>query len=332
MFFFASGLGAVEISLSELFSVISKGFGADSELHKPEQYSVFWVIRLPRILLCIMVGAILALSGAALQGLFRNPLADPSIIGISNGGAMMAAIFIVSFGGVLVQIIPLAGDFAMILFTFAGTLVTALFVFRFSMYKGKTDVTTMLLAGIAINALAGAVTGFLTYLADDVQLRDLTFWTLGSLGGANWTKVLLVLLINSVPVIILMRQHKGLNALSLGESQAGHLGIQVNRMKTLIILSVAISVGSAVALCGIIGFVGLVVPHILRTAGGPDNKYVLRASVFGGAFLLLLADTLARTIASPVEIPIGIITAVAGAPVFLSLLAREKMKKSAALC
>lgn len=327
MFIFASGVGAVKMSVSELFSVIGAKMGLGTEAHTSEQYIVFWVIRFPRILLTLMIGAILAVTGAAMQGLFRNPLADPSIIGIAGGGATTAALFIVIFGGVFVQLLPFAGDFIMIFFTFIGAILTAFLVFRFSIYNGQADVTTMLLAGIAINALAGAVTGFLTFLADDAQLRDLTFWTLGSLGGANWTKVILTFTLGIFPVLILLKQHKGLNALSLGEAQAGHVGIDVKRMKTLIIVSVSIAMGLAVALCGIIGFVGLVVPHILRTAAGPDNKYILRASAFGGAFLLLLADTLAQTLAAPVEIPIGIITAIAGAPVFLGLLIRQKMKK-----
>lgn len=333
VFFISSGVGAVEISISELFSVIGAGLGFEvsPDAYAQEQYAVFWVIRLPRILMCLVIGAILAVTGAAMQGLFRNPLADPSIIGIAGGGAMTAALFIVLLGGVLAQLLPLAGDFAMVVFTFIGALVTALLVFRFSVVRGKADVTTMLLAGIAINALAGAVTGFLTFMADDEQLRDLTFWTLGSMGGATWIKFYITLVLGVVPVFLLMRQYKGLNALSLGESQAKHLGISVGRMKTTIILSVAVSMAVAVALCGIIGFVGLVVPHILRTAAGPNNKYILRASAVGGALLLLLADTLARTVAAPVEIPIGIITAIAGAPVFLALLIRQKMKR-AALC
>jgi iron complex transport system permease protein len=328
VFILSSGLGAVKVSVPEMLSVLLKPLGIDIYDHSQEQYLVFWIIRLPRVLMAMAVGASLAITGAAMQGLFRNPLADPSIIGISGGGAMMAALFIVLGGGLLYTIIPLAGEIGLTLFTFAGALLTTLLVFSLSLRKGKSDVATMLLAGIAINALAGAVTGFLTFLADDDQLRDLTFWSLGSLGGASWTKFWLVLLINLVPLSLILFQAKKLNALSLGESEAGHLGIDVNKLKRLIVIATAIAMGTTVAFCGIIGFIGLVVPHILRTAGGANNHFVLWGSLLGGMILLTLSDTLARTVAAPAEIPIGVITALAGAPVFLSLLIKQKLRRA----
>lgn len=324
----STSVGAVTIPFKALFSVIAAGFGLELGEYLPEHYTVFWVIRFPRILMALMVGAVLAVTGAAMQGLFRNPLADPSIIGVAGGGAMMAAIFIVIGGGGLMLALPVAGDVALIIFTFIGALLTTLLVFTISIKKGKSNVATMLLAGIAINALAGAVTGFLTYIANDEQLRDLTFWTMGSLGGANWQKVGLFFLLNAFPVFVLLQQHKGLNALTLGESQANHLGVNVGRLKKYLIICVAIAMASTVAFCGIIGFVGLVVPHILRTAAGPNNRYVLLGSLLGGMVLLTLADTFARTLVTPAEIPIGIITSLAGAPVFLSLLIRNKLKNT----
>lgn len=328
VFLLSAGFGAVKITVSELLSILVKPMGLEILSHSEEQYLVFWIIRFPRILMAMAVGASLAITGAAMQGLFRNPLADPSIIGISGGGAMMAAIFIILGGGVLYTIIPLAGELGLTVFTFLGALLTTLLVFTLSLRKGRSDVATMLLAGIAINALAGAVTGFLTFLANDEQLRDLTFWTLGSLGGANWMKLSITVIINTIPVILILLQSKKLNALTLGESEAGHLGINVNKLKKIIVITTAIAMGTTVAFCGIIGFVGLVVPHILRTAGGANNRYVLIGSLLGGMLLLLLSDTLARTIAAPSEIPIGVVTALAGAPVFLSLLVRQKLKRA----
>jgi iron complex transport system permease protein len=327
VFILSTGFGAVRISVSELISILLKPLGVDVYEHSQEQYLVFWIIRLPRVLMAMVVGASLAITGAAMQGLFRNPLADPSIIGISGGGAMMAALFIVLGGGILYSFIPLAGEVGLTIFTFIGALLTTFLVFTLSLRKGKSDVATMLLAGIAINALAGAVTGFLTFLANDEQLRDLTFWSLGSLGGANWTKLWLTLSINLIPLALILLQAKKLNALSLGESEAGHLGIEVHKLKRLIVVATAIAMGTTVAFCGIIGFIGLVVPHILRTAGGANNQFVLWGSLLGGMVLLTLSDTLARTVASPAEIPIGVITALAGAPVFLSLLVKQKLRQ-----
>lgn len=326
LFFLSSALGAVKIDFSSLISVLVKPLGFEWFSHTKEQYLIFWVIRLPRLVLGLIVGGILALTGAAMQGLFRNPLADPSIIGIAGGGAMMAALFIVLGGGLLFQWLPIAGEVGLTVFTFIGALLTTILVFTLSLNRGKADVATMLLAGIAINALAGAVTGFLTFLANDEQLRDLTFWTLGSLGGATWQKVWITLIINILPIYLLLKQSKKLNALALGEAEAGHIGVKVNALKRTIVICTAISMGTVVAFCGIIGFVGLVVPHILRTLAGANHYYILLGSFLGGMLLLGLSDLLARTLAAPAELPIGIITAVAGAPVFLSLLVRQKMK------
>lgn len=327
VFILSANLGAVKISPTSLLSIILKPIGVEVFHHSEEQYLVFWIIRFPRLIMAILVGASLAVTGAGMQGLFRNPLADPSIIGISGGGAMMAAIFIVLGGSLIFSYLPLFGEFALTAVTFIGALVTTVLVFILSLNKGKSDVSTMLLAGIAINALAGAVTGFLTFLADDEQLRDLTFWTLGSLGGASWSKVGWLFYINLVPILLIVRQTKSLNALALGEQEAKHIGVNVGKLKTTLIISTAIAMGTTVAFCGIIGFVGLVVPHILRSAGGANHRFVLLGSLLGGMLLLTLSDSLARTLAAPSEIPIGVITALAGAPVFLSILIRQKLKR-----
>lgn len=323
--FLSSGLGAVLISVKSTISAFLHPIGIEIWEHTTEEYLVFWHIRFPRVLFALVIGGSLAVTGAAMQGLFRNPLADPSIIGISGGSAMAAALFIV-FGGGLLFSIPFIGEIGLSIFAFLGALLTTALVFLISIKRGNSDVSTMLLAGIAINALAGAVTGFLTFLANDEQLRDLTFWTLGSLGGATWKKLGLVTAIILIPLFQIIRHSKSLNALALGEEEASHLGVNSKKLKRSIVVNTAIIMGTTVAFCGIIGFIGLVVPHILRAAGGANNHFVLLGSLFGGMLLLLCSDTIARSIAAPSEIPLGVITSLAGAPVFLSLLVRKKLK------
>lgn len=281
-------------------------------------------IRLPRVVLGALIGAALAVSGAVMQGLFRNPLADPGIVGVSAGASLGAASFIVLGGSVLAPVVAVLGLFALPLAAFAGGLVTTLLLYRIGTRGGITSVATVLLAGIALGALALAATGLLIYMADDQQLRDLQFWMLGSLAGSNWQKAL-----SCAPVILIMLAFvpflaRGLNGLTLGEAAAAHTGIRVQRLKNLCILMVAGATGASVAVSGGIGFVGIVVPHLLRLTIGPDHRYLLPASALLGACLLLAADTLSRTAVAPAELPIGIITAFAGSPVFLWILLRKR--------
>ncbi|WP_298822046.1 iron ABC transporter permease [uncultured Roseibium sp.] len=290
----------------------------------PRDWIVVMDIRLPRVLLGALVGAALAVSGAVMQGLFRNPLADPGIVGVSAGAGFGAALFIVLGGSVLSPVMTLLGIYALPLAAFAGGLMTTLLLYRIGTRGGVTSVATLLLAGIALGALTGAMTGLLVYVADDQQLRDLQFWGLGSLAGSNWNK-----LASAAPIILAMLVcvpflARGLNALILGEAAAGHIGIRVQRLKNASILMVAGATGASVAVSGGIGFVGIVVPHLLRLTIGPDHRYLLPASAFLGAALLIAADTLARTIVAPAELPIGIITAFAGAPFFLWILLRKR--------
>lgn len=281
-------------------------------------------VRLPRVVLGALVGASLAVSGAVMQGLFRNPLADPGLIGVSAGAGLAAVLIIVLGGTVLAPVTLAMGTFSLPVAAFFGGLAATLVLYKVATRQGRTSVATMLLAGIALAALAGAVTGILVFVADDRQLRDLTFWQLGSLAGATWLKIgavapIMVLAMAATPFLA-----RGLNALALGEATATHLGIPVQQLKYIAIVSVAASVGSSVAVSGGIGFVGIVVPHLLRLAMGPDNRYLLPASALLGASLLLLADAVARTIVAPAELPIGIVTAVAGAPFFLWILLRNR--------
>ncbi len=285
---------------------------------------VLFDIRLPRLVLGVAVGASLAVSGAVMQGLFRNPLADPGLVGV-GAGAGLGAIIAIVLGGLL----PLAlrdamGSYLISLAAFFGGWLSTILLYKVSTRGGQTSVATMLLAGIALGALAGAVSGILVYMADDQQLRDLTFWGLGSLAGSTWTKVLAAVPIIGVAVITSFWLSRGLNGLALGEATAAHLGIDVQAMKSRAILCVAAATGAAVAVSGGIGFIGIVVPHLLRLATGPDHDTLLPNAALLGASLLLGADIISRLIIAPSELPIGIVTAVLGAPVFLWILLRRR--------
>jgi len=280
-------------------------------------------IRLPRTLLGVATGGVLALAGVAMQGLFRNPLADPGLIGVSSGAALGAAIAIV-FGASMGGLPEAFAPYLLSACAFGGGLLVTALVYRLGRHNGQTSVATMLLAGIALTALAGALIGLFTYLADDATLRTLTFWNLGSLNGASYPRLWPLLLVTLLVACWLPRRVDALNALLLGESEARHLGFDVERLKVELILCTALGVGAAVAAAGLIGFIGLVVPHLLRLIVGPDHRVLLPASMFGGAILLLLADLVARLALAPAELPIGIVTALIGAPFFLYLLIRGR--------
>ena len=280
-------------------------------------------IRLPRTLLGLAVGGVLALSGVAMQGLFRNPLADPGLVGVSSGAALGAAIAIVggaAFGG-----LPhVMGPYLLSLCAFLGGLGVTALVYRLGRRNGQTNVAVMLLAGIALTALAGSAVGLFTYLADDATLRTLTFWNLGSLNGASYARLWPLFIVTVGVALWLPRRASALNALLLGESEASHLGIDVEGLKRELVFCTALGVGAAVAAAGMIGFIGLVVPHLVRLLAGPDHRVLLPASVLAGATLLLFADLIARLALAPAELPIGIVTAFLGAPFFLYLLMRGR--------
>lgn len=281
-------------------------------------------IRLPRLALGILVGAALAVSGAVMQGLFRNPLADPGLVGVS-AGAGLGAISAIVLGAALPPVVLAAtGIYLAPVSAFLGGWASTILLYRIATRRGRTSVATMLLAGIALGALSGALSGLLVYTADDAQLRDLTFWGLGSLAGASWAKVaaatpIILLALAATPFLA-----RGLNALALGEAAAGHLGARVQRLKAVAILSVAGAVGAAVAVSGGIGFIGIVVPHLLRLATGPDHRWLLPNAALLGAALLILADMVSRTVVAPAELPIGIVTAAIGGPFFLWILLRRR--------
>lgn len=315
--------GAVAIPLGDVLGALLKSSGLSSAEVDGQFEAILTAIRIPRVIMSAMVGLCLGVSGAMMQGLFRNPLADPALIGISGGAALATATTIVMASRwTWMQAVPesilLPG------MAFSGALITTVIVYWLSNVRGRTDVPTMLLAGIALNALTGAGIGFLVYLASDAQLRDITYWTLGSVAGAGWAKAgsllpfLIAILLGMIPL------GKVLNALMLGEAEARHLGIPIERYKKMVVVLVAMSTGAAVAMCGSIGFVGLVVPHLVRLSIGPDHRFLLPASALGGALLLVAADSIARTIVAPSELPVGIVTAFVGAPFFLWLLIRYR--------
>lgn len=280
-------------------------------------------IRLPRTLLGLAVGSVLALAGVAMQGLFRNPLADPGLVGVSSGAALGAAIAIV--GSTWVGGVPEAfSPYLLSLCAFLGGLGVTALVYRLGRREGQTSVATMLLAGIALTALASSAVGLFTYLADDATLRTLTFWNLGSLNGASYQRLWPLVLVATAVALWLPRRAEALNALLLGESEARHLGFEVEKLKRELVFCTALGVGAAVAAAGLIGFIGLVVPHLVRLLAGPDHRVLLPASLLAGASLLLFADLIARLALAPAELPIGIVTAFIGAPFFLYLLLRGR--------
>ncbi|EKO3428644.1 iron ABC transporter permease [Vibrio fluvialis] len=282
-------------------------------------------IRFPRTLLCMLVGAILALCGTVMQGLFRNPLAEPGIIGVSAGASLGAALAIVLLGNLNVDA-RWMNAITLPLCAFLGGALTTIVVYRLGTNKFGTSVTIMLLAGVAISAVSGAGIGYLNYVADDQMLRDLTLWSMGSFAGANWQSITLCGITLLGLYFYFTRRAMALNALLLGESEARHLGIPIQRLKRALIVLSAVGVGVTVSAAGMIGFVGLVVPHLGRMLVGPDHRNLLPVSALLGALLLTIADMFARVTAAPAELPIGIVTALVGAPFFLYLLFQQKGK------
>ena len=305
----AAGTGAYQIHWWQIPEILwMRGDG----------YEVLLFVRFPRVLLAAIVGASLAISGATLQGIFRNPLADPGLIGVTAGASLGAALWIVLVGSGVFGIwgLPIA--------SFTGGITVTILVYKIAQTAGKVLTTTLLLSGIAFNSIAGAGIGLMTFIADEEQLRSLTFWLLGSFGGATWPLIAANLPLAIVGLILLLPLAQSLNVVTLGEAEAGHLGISMSGLKRRAVFGVALSVGAAVSAAGGIGFVGLIVPHLLRLIGGPDHRFVLPASALSGAILLIFADSLARTMISPMELPIGIITGIFGGPFFLWLLIQYK--------
>jgi iron complex transport system permease protein len=309
------------------FARLPAALGISGDLSHPmkaRDQLVLWSIRIPRIAAAAMVGGLLAAAGAIMQGLFRNPLADPALVGVSSGGAFAAAAAIVftdsRFGdGVRFlqsELLPLAA--------FVGSLATTIILYSIASRGGRTSIAIFLLAGLAIAAIANAGIGLLVFVADDRQLRDITFWLLGSMSGATWAKAATLAPVLGLALVACLSIARGLDVLVLGEAEAFHSGVDVERLKRISIVLVSAMTGVAVSVCGVVGFVGIVVPHLLRLAIGPAHRLLLPASSILGAILMTGADTLSRTIVAPAEMPIGILTAAVGAPFFLAILLRQR--------
>ena len=321
---FGLNSGAVDIPIE---TIIDLGFevfqSSDKDTVSQQVKTILLDIRLPRICLAILIGAILAISGAVMQGLFRNPLAAPSLIGVSSGASVGASVVIV-LAGAWLQSNTALGLSLVAVGAFIGSFLVTVLVYRLSTSALGTSVTTMLLAGIAVSALAGAVSGLLSYYADNEMLRQISIWQMGNLSTANWQRVLVLTVVAILVLSLFPRESKSLNALLLGESEARHLGIDVQQVKRKLILLTTLGIGTAVAIGGMSGFVGVIVPHIVRLLIGPDHRWLLPVSALAGGVLLLLADTIARIIIARTELPTGILTAILGAPFFIMLLVQQR--------
>lgn len=322
-------MGSMETSMGEVLGALTHQLSLGKWPAEVDAriLAVVWEIRLPRILVAIGVGAALATAGACLQGLFRNPLADPGLIGVSSGGAI-GSILAISLTGWFPQAAGWLVRIQVPLWAMAGAMATTFLVYRIARIAGKTHISTLLLAGIAVNAFAGSIVGAVLYLSDNEALRRFTFWTLGSLHTTTWSSMAMMAPFIVVPIFILPRYRNALNAFLLGEAEAYHLGFNTQWVKRIVVGLCALMVGVTVAFCGLIGFVGLVVPHLVRLVWGPDFRRLIPASALLGAVLVLAADLVARTANAPAEIPIGVVTSLIGAPFFLYLIHRRKRQLS----
>ncbi|MGX7677839.1 FecCD family ABC transporter permease [Jatrophihabitans sp. DSM 45814] len=316
----SAGMGAFAIPPAQILGSLLERLHIPFATH-PDQLSerVLWGVRFPRVLLALLVGASLGCAGALMQGVFGNPLAEPGIVGISSGAAVGAIVSIIA--GLSFASWSVSGP------AFVAGLFTVLLVYGVSRSNGRTEVVTLILAGIAINTITGAGIGLLTYFSTDSQLRSITFWSLGSVSGATWPAVAAVAPCALVGLLLAPRFARALDLLSLGEQPARHLGVNVERVRVAVIVVVAILTAAAVSVAGAISFVGLVVPHLVRMVSGPGHRILIPASALGGAIVLTLADLLCRTVAAPAEIPLGSVTALVGGPFFFWLLLRTRTKQ-----
>lgn len=312
----AAQFGAVAVSAADWWPT----WWSNADARPAGSAHVLWQIRLPRALFAVLIGAALGASGALTQGLFRNPLADPSMVGITAGAACAAALTIVVFASANLSLPIGWRPWVLPAASFGGALAVCFALDAIARWITPGSITGLLLTGVALNAIAAAVIGLCTYLASDEQLRSLSFWTLGSLAGAGWWLVLGLAIVLALGAWRALRLARALNALALGEAAASHVGIDVAGLRTRCVVLVALLTGCAVAWCGMITFIGLVAPHLARMLAGADQRRVLPLGAAIGGLLLLLADTLARTLAIPAEIPVGIFTALIGGPVFLVML------------
>lgn len=314
-------VGPVRLPVLQVLGALGARLGLGSSDVDPIVSSIVLQLRLPRVVLAALVGAALATSGAIFQGLFRNPMADPYIIGVSSGAALGATTAIV-FGITLAA----GGLSAATVFAFVGAVAVTAIVYRLGWHRGDVVIEQLLLAGVAIGAFLGAVISAMQVLGGE-SLQQVLFWLLGGFSGRRWEHVLLILPYVVVGYIVAAAGARDLNLMALGDETARSLGVATGRVRIQLTAAGALMAAAAVATSGLIGFVGLIVPHLLRLVTGPDHRRLLPAAALGGAVTMLLADTLARTLAAPREIPVGIVTAGAGAPFFLYLLRKQSTRR-----
>ena len=324
--------GPIKISIKEIFYILFNQFGflgnTENDFFSNIQESVLINIRFPRVILAILVGAGLGTSGAILQGLFRNPLVDPGFIGVSSGAAV-GAIISIMFGKLLSNFLPhILQAFLLPILAIIGSFLTIMIVYSLSKVNGKTNVMAMLLSGVAINAIAGSIIGFFVSISSDLELRSFTFWTMGGLDNSDWFIVILVSFFTILPFLFIYKFKTEIDIFMLGDSEAANLGVNVEYIKRKIILISSIMVGISVAFCGMIGFVGLVTPHLIRLFISPNHKYLIPGSALLGSLILVLSDFISKTIISPAQLPIGIVTSAIGAPFFVWLILSQKRRFS----
>lgn len=317
----SSVIGQLAVSPTEVVGSLLNAIGIQTSWAPTDPIieSTLWVVRFPRIMMGLGVGAALAVAGAVMQAIFGNPLAEPGVVGVSAGAALGASAAIV-FG------VTALGSWSVALFAFAGGLLATLLVYFVSRANGRTEVVTLLLTGIAINAFAGAGLAFLLFAGDAASREQIIFWQLGSLNGSRWQEVIIVAVVTTVGVIGAFVLAGRYNLLALGERNARHLGVNVEVLRITSIVIVALLTGVAVAFCGIIAFVGLVVPHIIRMAIGPSHRPLIIASAVGGGALITFADLIARTAVAGSDLPIGMLTSLIGGPFFFFLLYRQRKR------
>ncbi|WP_406115548.1 FecCD family ABC transporter permease [Streptomyces sp. NBC_01014] len=316
----SAGVGAYHIPLGDVLASARHRAGIGGAPLDRVGESVLWNVRLPRVVLALLVGGSLGCAGALMQGVFGNPLAEPGVIGISSGAAVGAV-------GSLALGLSFFGNWTVTVCAFAAGLVTVLLVYALSRSGGRTEVVTLILTGIAVNAFAGALIGLFLFFADNAQVTQITFWQLGSLSQATWPKVLAVLPCALLGLTVAPFHARKLDLLALGERPARHLGVDVERLRIVLVLIVALLTAAAVAVAGIITFVGLLVPHLLRMANGPGHRFLVPGSAVGGAVILVAGDLAARTVAAPAELPLGVLTALFGSPFFFWLLRRTRRRQ-----
>jgi iron complex transport system permease protein len=316
----AAGIGAYPIPVGDVLASVQHKVGlGGTELDRVAE-SVLWNVRFPRLVLALLIGASLGCAGALMQGVFGNPLAEPGVIGISSGAAVGAV-------GAIALGVNVFGNWTVTVFAFVAGLGTVLLVYVMSRSGGRTEVVTLILTGIAVNAFAGAMIGLFLFFADTAAIQQITFWQLGSLAQATWPKVLAVLPCAVLGLAVAPLYSRRLDLLALGERPARHLGVDVERLRILLVFVIALLTAAAVSVSGIISFVGLVVPHLLRMAAGPGHRFLIPGSALLGAVVLLAADLAARTVAAPAELPLGVLTALLGSPFFFWLLRRTRRRQ-----